>query len=84
MVQRVTEFGVRLILRRLIMANSMYWIAIKENVATVAALKLTMGIKPSLPKHRFIGPYETKGKAEKSIPFGLEYKGKVVGSDSKK
>lgn len=58
-----------------------FYIAIKDNKADVVTFKLSRGVKPYLPKYSFIGPYDTKKKAEDSIPLGCTYKGQMVGLD---
>ena len=56
-----------------------FHIAIKDNRATVIDFKITKGLPPpTLPNYKILGGYDTKGKAEKSIPLGCIYQGKKV------
>lgn len=63
----------------------MYWIAIKDNEATIVSFKkLTRGIAPNLPKYKFIGAskengFDTKSQAKSAIPVGVTFEGEVVG-----
>lgn len=59
---------------------ALFYIAVKEGLAEVVSLKLTLGIKPKLPKYEFSGPYHSKTTAEKLIPCGVRYKGKLIKS----
>lgn len=60
-----------------------FYVAIRNNRAEVVNLKLTRGIRPSLPHYRFIGPFNTTKQAEQAIPFGTEYKGQICGLEQK-
>lgn len=61
-----------------------FYIALKGETADVVSFKLSAGVRPNLPGYKFIGPYDTKKKAEDSIPVGYQYKGEIVGLEAAK